>query len=101
MGGKPTYDLEQMQQLVGQGPLTRVITAAAADGASQLELINEHIVEAVLLLMPQHFYKTMESEQVPGLWQDVYHIEYRGWPLYIKLQIGFDGRAHVVQFKRK
>lgn len=101
MGGKPTYDLQHLQQLVGQGPLTRVITAAAVDGASQLELIHEHIVEAVLLLMPQHFYKTMESEQVPGLWQDVYHIEYRDWPLYIKLQIGFDGRAHVVQFKRK
>jgi hypothetical protein len=101
MQGAPTYDLELVQQLVGQGALTSSITVVAAAGASELEWHPEHIVEAVLLLSPGEFYKTMESERVPGLWQDVYHLQYRGVHLYIKVQIGHDGRAYVVQFKRK
>jgi hypothetical protein len=72
MRGKPTYDLQYLQQLVGQGELTSSITTAAADGASFKMLTTDHITEAVLLLMPEHFYKTMESDQMPGLWQDVY-----------------------------
>jgi motility quorum-sensing regulator / GCU-specific mRNA interferase toxin len=101
MAGEPTYDLELLQQLIGQGPLTRSITTAATDGAGQLGFGHDDIVTAVLLLSPQDLYKTMESQRVPGLWQDVYHLDYRGAKLYIKLQIGFDGRAQVIQFKRK
>lgn len=97
----PTYDLEEIQRLVGQGPLSSVITTAARDGASAVRMTDEHVVDAVLALKRANFYKTMESVERPGLWQDVYHLEYRNTWLYIKLQLLRDGRAVVVQFKRK
>lgn len=101
MEGKPTYDLRQLQQLVGQGELSRVITSAAREGASECGLDVPEIVAAVLELGPSHFYKTMEAEKCPGLWQDVYHIGFQGRELYVKLQLSPDGRATVVQCKRK
>jgi hypothetical protein len=101
MAGKPMYDLEKVQQLVGQGLLSSSITQAAKDGAELLGFGDEDIVQAVLELTPRHFYKSMESERLPGLWQDVYHLDYRGWPLYIKLQLNPVGRAVVVQYKAR
>jgi hypothetical protein len=99
--GKPTYDLQELQRLIGQGPLSSSVTEAAQEGAAEFDWHYEEIVEAVLQLNEQYFYKSMESERIPGLWQDVYHFRFRGEWLYIKLQLGADGRAFVVQFKRK
>jgi len=97
----PTYDLQQVQWLVGQGELSRVISYVAVAGANELGFSREDIVEAVLSLGENDFYKSMEAEQFPGLWQDVYHLWYRGVLLYIKLQMDMKGRAVVIQFKRK
>jgi hypothetical protein len=99
--GEPAYDLRLVQLRVGQGRISSIITRAAIDAASSLHLDVDHIVEAVLALGPEHFYKSMESEACPGLWQDVYHLEYRHTWMYVKLQLLPDGRAVVVQFKRK
>lgn len=99
--GKPTYDLHEIQRLIGQGPISSWITPTAREGAARLGLDQGAIVDVVLALTEQHFYKSMEAEKVPGLWQDVYHLEYRGGWLYIKLQLSQDGQAVVVQCKRK
>ncbi|HEU0300660.1 MAG TPA: type II toxin-antitoxin system MqsR family toxin [Longimicrobium sp.] len=99
--GTPTYDLHELQRLIGQGPISATITSVATDGATALKLDIADIVDAVLALDSRHFYKSMESEYRPGLWQDVYHLEYRGTWMYIKLQLGVDGRAVVIQFKAK
>jgi motility quorum-sensing regulator / GCU-specific mRNA interferase toxin len=101
MAGKPTYDLQRLQQLIGQGPLTRRITNSATDAAALLGLGEDDIVEVVLSLAPAQFYKSMEAERRPGLWQDVYHAAYHGVGLYIKLQLEPAGLAVVVQFKRR
>lgn len=101
MPGKPTYDLQQLQQLIGQGVILCTVTQAAKAGAALLGLADEDIVESVLALTDQHFYKSMESEKVPGLWQDVYHLEFCGLRLYIKLQMGTNGRAVVIQYKAR
>lgn len=101
MGGKPTYDLELLQQLVGQGEFSRVVTQAAREGATRCGLDVPAIIAAVLELGPADFYKTMEAAQCPGLWQDVYHLRFRDVDLYIKLQLSPDRRGVVVQFKRK
>jgi motility quorum-sensing regulator/GCU-specific mRNA interferase toxin len=85
---------------VGQGPLSRLITSAARLGARDCGFsATADIVDVVLALSPANFYKTMEAERYPGLWQDVYHTSFHGVNLYIKLQIGRDGIAVVVQFK--
>lgn len=99
--GRPTYDLQELQRLVGQGAISSLITRTAADNAIDIGLEEHNVVDAVLLLGPEHFYKSMEAEKCPGLWQDVYHLDYRGKWLYIKLQLLPDGRAGVVQFKLK
>jgi motility quorum-sensing regulator/GCU-specific mRNA interferase toxin len=101
MTGKPTYDLELVQQLVGQGELSRLVTVAARTGGTQAGFDVDEIIAVVLELEASDFYKTMEAERCPGLWQDVYHCVARGIGLYVKLQLAADGRAVVVQFKRK
>jgi|SRR4051812_5527637 hypothetical protein len=99
--GTPAYDLERIQQLVGQGDLSRVITRAAYEGAQDCDWGREEIVEAILSLSFRDFYKTMPAEKRAGFWQDVYHLAHRGEDLYIKLQIDPLGFAIVVQFKRR
>lgn len=95
------YDLELVQQLVGQGELTCVITTVARDGARQCGLGDDELVEAVLELSAGDFCKSMEAEKRPGMWQDVYHQSFQGVELYIKLQISPAGKAVVVQFKER
>ena len=97
----PTYDLEEVQRLVGQGPISSRVTKTAQRGAAALDLHGAQIVEAVLSLHPEHFYKSMEADLIPGLWQDVYHCRYEGKDLYIKLQIDATGAAVVIQFKER
>jgi hypothetical protein len=55
---------------------------------------NEEICEVVCLLSKRNFYKSMEAEKKPGLWQDVY----KRSGVYIKLQI--DGCAVIISFKK-
>jgi motility quorum-sensing regulator/GCU-specific mRNA interferase toxin len=55
--------------------------------------------DCVLALTPADFYKTMESEAAPGLWQDVYRPVFSGLAMYLKLQISFDGFVVVISFK--
>jgi motility quorum-sensing regulator/GCU-specific mRNA interferase toxin len=101
-GRKPTYDLELVQQLVGQGPLSRLITSAARRGARECGFTSTGaIVDAILALSSANFYKTMVAERFPGLWQDVYHSAFHGVDLYIKLQISPEGVGVVVQFKER
>jgi motility quorum-sensing regulator/GCU-specific mRNA interferase toxin len=97
----PTYDLEQVQWLVGQGELTSYISEAAIRGGEALQIGVDGIVEVVLSLEPGDFYKSMEAERRLGRWQDVYHRWLGDVEVYIKLQIDDSGRAVVIQFKRK
>lgn len=97
----PTYELQKVQWLVGQGPLSYKISSAAMMGGKKLAIDRHAIVDVVLSLETDHFYKTMEAKLFPGLWQDVYHLQVGGVELYIKLQIDDDGRAVVIQFKRR
>lgn len=98
---EPSYELRLLQRLIGQGPVSSVITRAAVDGATEIDIELDDLVSAVLTLAPEDFYKSMESERFPGLWQDVYHLAYRGRWIYVKLQILPSGIGVVVQFKRK
>jgi Motility quorum-sensing regulator, toxin of MqsA len=100
-GDRPTYDLQEVQRLVGQGGVSCVITNAALDGAAEEGLDRQEIIEAVLSLDESHFYKSMGSNRFPSLWQDVYHLLFGGCDLYIKLQIDTGGFAVVIQCKRK
>jgi hypothetical protein len=41
----------------------------------------------------------MPADKAPGLFQDVYKINFGGVPVYLKIQIGATGRAVVISFK--
>lgn len=97
----PTYDLSLIKQLLERSQ-TRHITKQSYWTAVSLGYAGEEeIVDVVRKLYPEDFFKTMESTDQPGLWQDVYRAKNKGIQLYIKLQISADGKGVVIQFKRK
>ncbi len=101
MGGKnnPAYDLSEIQRKVGAGAFR--ITFSARAGAALLGLGEADIVRCVLELRQSDFYKSMEAETAPGLWQDVYRPVFEGLLLYVKVQIAIQGDAVVISFKER
>ena len=95
---QPTYDLNQIKQLFAQRNYR--ITVTALQTAALMGFLAEYIVECITdHFLDSHFYKTMVSEQIPGLMQDVYKIYYEGERVYLKLQINKAGWAVAVSFK--
>jgi hypothetical protein len=97
---KSTYPLEKFRQVF---KTNHVITKQAQKDAFALGFDGEDIERVVCqVLRPEHLYKTMPSSQNPGLWQDVYKVEFEGVSLYVKLQLNEQVRppcAVVVSFK--
>jgi motility quorum-sensing regulator / GCU-specific mRNA interferase toxin len=97
----PHYPLERIQELVGtRRYMTRGI---AVRGAGELGFDEKDIVDCVLALTIDDFYKPMPSEKRAGLWQDVYRPTHLGISLYVKLQIEGERPediAVIIQFKR-
>lgn len=77
------------------------ITFSARAGAALLGLGEAEIVRCVLELRQSDFYKSMEAEKAPGLWQDVYRPVFEGLVLYVKVQIARQGDAIVISFKER
>ena len=100
----PTYDLAKVKALVSVGQF--LLTGAAHSGLGELGFDPSDAEACVLALVASNFHKTMSSEQMPGLFQDVYKPSYCGHPLYVKLQIvpgkQADGQyVVIISFKRK
>lgn len=96
----PTYPLGEIQRLVAQGHPVGAVTQTARDNAARLGFGLSDVVEAVLSLRREDFYKSMVAEKRPGQWQDVYHLDHERVPLYIKLQLTA-GHGVVIQFKER
>lgn len=99
---EPRCPLERVQELIGTRRYR--LTAIAAKGAGELGFDEDDIVDCVLALTPEAFYKPMPAEKLPGAWQDVYRPTHLGIPLYVKLQIVGerpDELAVIIQFKRQ
>lgn len=95
---KPTYALGLVKGLMKEE--SWILTEIARDTATALGFDGEDVYDCIVNhLEDTHFYKTMESEKRQGLFQDVYHITYGGFRLYIKLQVNVD--AVVVSFKER
>lgn len=93
----PTYDLNTLQQMIVKSEY--LITMSASNGAIEMGMSDSDIVRAVLQLKDSHFYKSMPSDKMPSLWQDVYHLGFCGKMIYIKLQIS--ANAVIISFKEK
>ncbi len=95
----PAYDLSDIQRKVSKGEFR--ITFSARAGAALLGLGEAEIVRCVLDLRQSDFYKSMEAEKAPGLWQDVYRPVFEGLVLYVEVQIAIQGDAVVISFKER
>jgi hypothetical protein len=99
--GAATYDLYEIQTLL-RDPEKRIITRGCRRNAVSLGYSDDQdIVNRILRLTPVEIYKTMESNNIPGLWQDVYHSPEGPIILYVKLQKGHNGQGVVIQLKEK
>lgn len=75
------------------------ITQTARQDSFSLGLDDEEVIEIILGLEPKNLYKSMTSYQNHKIWHDVYHKEYRGIELYIKLQLV--DNAIIISFKER
>ena len=91
----PTYDLESFKQSNFE------IKQSALLGAAALGFGRAEIRDAIGSMMPQHFYKSMTSYNNHRLWQDVYHVPYKGLLLYIKFTQGTIADFSLLSFKEK
>jgi hypothetical protein len=97
----PTYSLARIVELIRAKRYR--ITGTAVQNAGELGFDESDVVECVGALEAAHFHKTMEAEQRPGFWQDVYRTSHGGIPLYVKVQV--EGQEPkdllvVISFKR-
>ena len=91
------YVLDEIKALIREGQYR--ITVSALQSALAMGFDEDDICECILAFLSEtHFYKAMPSETFPGLWQDVYNINYVGSRVYLKLQIGHSGLSVVISF---
>lgn len=96
---KPTYDLDELKRLIEKDETVQITRSSVRD-ADDIGYSKTEIVNAVLSLEDDEFYKTMKAEKIHGLWQDVYKPTREGIVLYIKLQKSSDGMGVVISFKK-
>lgn len=94
----PTYLVSVLRLLFRKE--NRIITQTAINGALEVGHGTTDIEECICeTLQDHHFYKTMRSEKMPALWQDVYKLTHLGVALYVKVQIR-NNQAVLVSYKR-
>lgn len=95
---KPTYPLQEIKKLISENMYR--ITQSALNGALELNLDENDICECICdTLTEDDFYKTMPSEVMPSLWQDVYKVRFHRIPIYLKMQINKKKNVVVISFK--
>ncbi len=92
----PHYRLDTiLQQMTAVDRMNLTVTARSgirAAGMSQVDALA-----AIRQLGRKDFYKSMTTHTNHRVWQDVYHGQFQGLPLYIKFQQA--GEYFVVSFK--
>jgi hypothetical protein len=96
----PAYELALIQELVDAGKY--LVTRTALLDARTAGCDECDIRRCVLRLTPDDFYKSMLARKRPGTMQDVYHADFDGRTLYVKLQVVATASAQsavVISFK--
>jgi hypothetical protein len=101
----PLYPPDRVRELAAN-EATRAITFSAEQGCYSLGLIAEDVWEVLAELdqVRSTFYKSMESDKVPGTWFDVYHILIGLKIIYLKFRIAelrSGQQIIVVSFKER
>ncbi len=91
----PTYNLDSFKKS------KYGIKQSALFGAAAMGFELKDILQAVDSMLPEHFYKSMTSYQNHQIWQDVYHVPYKGYLIYIKFVQGTITEFDLISFKEK
>lgn len=70
-------------------------------GAAAMGFERNDIIQAVESMLPKHFYKSMTSHGNHRIWQDVYHVPYKGFLVYVKFTQGIITDFDLLSFKEK
>jgi motility quorum-sensing regulator / GCU-specific mRNA interferase toxin len=81
----------------GVSRLNRTMTAA--DGADDLGMDEQTVVDVIASLTAADFDKSMPSEVNPAIWQDVYKPIIGGRELYVKFTLDAQGALLLISFK--
>jgi motility quorum-sensing regulator/GCU-specific mRNA interferase toxin len=87
--------LTAVKALIQTGKVKATFSALA--GAAALGLEFRQMVEIVMELTPNDFYKSMTTHADPQIWQDVYRPRTAAGPVYLKLTVVED--VLIVSFK--
>ena len=71
----------------------------AADGADDLGMDEQTVVDVIAGLTAADFDKSMRSEIDPAIWQDVYKPVAGGRELYVKFTLDARGALLLISFK--
>ncbi|MDO8446458.1 MAG: type II toxin-antitoxin system MqsR family toxin [Deltaproteobacteria bacterium] len=96
---KPHYSLAELKKLIANEK-TGEITRTSIRNAHALGISYTEIIEIVLSITSDDFYKSMPTYENNKIWQDVYKPRHDDVSLYIKLQVKLDGKGVVIQFKK-
>jgi motility quorum-sensing regulator / GCU-specific mRNA interferase toxin len=97
---RPTHDLEAIKAVFSDTKNLNITGSALRDAAA-IGYGSEEIIEVIQTIEAGHFYKTMASEKVPGLWQDVYRVPDAGLELYVKFTSDTVTEFKLLSFKER
>lgn len=92
---KPTYDLEEFKRS------DFIVTGTAYDSALDLGFNMKKIHQVISTMQKEHFYKSMTSYKNHKVWQDVYHVPYENFVLYVKFTKEILSEFTLLSFKEK
>lgn len=91
---KPHYLLADIQNLIKR-PATRQITARAQRTVDLLGLGIDDLVDCIAHLSLEDFLKSIQSNEEPNVWQDIYTPLYCGVPLHLKFHIRWSSSGDI------
>ncbi|PPQ40797.1 type II toxin-antitoxin system MqsR family toxin [Rhodopila globiformis] len=97
-GRRPHYPLSAIKAAFSD-PRRLNRTMTAANGADDLGLDEQAVVDVVAALSARDFDKSMPSEVDPAVWQDVYKPVVAGQELYARFTLDTRGDLLLISFK--
>ena len=98
----PTYALDSFKTAISSaGDLSECITFSAAKTALALGFGPAEVLATIRSMEHGHFYKSMPSLGNAAVWQDVYHVPYGRFVIYVKFRADVVTEFQLLSFKEK
>ena len=97
---RPHFLLHQVLRCAASPELMH-FTRVAYDGAADLGMSGDDMVAVVRNLKSTEFFKSMTTYGDHTIWQDVYHPQHYGIPLYLKLTLIEADNLLIISLKRR